>query len=366
MSLFSAISRVFLSDWRLTLSSLLIAVVLWAVADHLEDSQNLTTDEFWPVPIKYVNPPPNWRISRDENQDARVRIRGPRNLVPTKIRGRVAVEVDFEALFQDRADHNLRKGINRIPLDTQMVKFESVPEEHQRELSVIPGSLYPAELIIEATRVDKRVPVLLKLVDAPAAGLIVSASRVVTSLEDDSNSVLITGAPQILGRIEHIATKPLDLVADAVMPGDSFQIVSSQDLDLPSDVEIASYDTFPLRAEVTLTEVQEQVTLSSLPVSFELADPESNPDVLLQATPEKVDLLLQVPARRITEFSATSCRVVATVTSVADLPSQIRLDAQLPEGAQLLACTPQVCQVNAMTVAPVPPAPEEVPDSGEE
>lgn len=311
-------------NWQLKLAALALAILLWVVV-----SAEQVTTQWIPVPV---------RVSSDA--PGRVVTGGP---VPEQ------VEVRFAGPGRELWELALERPVLVLPVD-RVEADEQVFELEPRMVSIPNGlsavsarDVRPGSVRVMTQRlVTREVPVRLRLARRSRDRYVVLDTPRVTPA-----TVRVTGPADRVARLDAVVTEPLEIgAADSV-----FRLAVPLDGDSLGGV----------RASVRSVEVSARVDRV-----VERIFPDVPVARLVGAgvAPERVDVRVQGPSRRVRALDAASLRVTVGVDSLPDVlppggaPAPLRVGG-VPAGLSARA-VPSLVRVSpaAAPAAPVGPAPD--------
>jgi len=227
------------------------------------DSPFQETDIFIPIDLGKI--PDGLSITDPPLKGIEVRIRCPESLVKTlsKIKSRYLLDLS-----------DINEGVNNIPIRKDGIKLPS-------GISII--NITPSFLIVKVEKeLKKELPVIVSFSGKPAPGFFTYA---VTR----PSSVILKDPENILGSIEKIFTKPIDV------NGLSESFKKEIALDLPECLDIISF------SGIILTEVfiEEQIVareFKNIPVKGK------NSTYTFSITPPAIDIEIKVPVNLLEKF----------------------------------------------------------------
>lgn len=227
------------------------------------DSSFHETDIFIPIDLGKI--PDGLSITDPPLKGIEVRIRCPESLVKTlsKIKSRYLLDLS-----------DINEGVNNIPIRKDGIKLPS-------GISII--NITPSFLIVKVEKeLKKELPVIVSFSGKPAPGFFTYA---VTR----PSSVMLKGPENILGPIEKIFTKPIDV------NGLSESFKKEIALDLPECLDIISFSGIIL-AEVFIEEQIVAREFKNIPVKGK------NSTYTFSITPPVIDIEIKGPVNVLEKF----------------------------------------------------------------
>jgi len=227
------------------------------------DSPFQETDIFIPIDLGKI--PDGLSITDPPLKGIEVRIRCPESLVKTlsKIKSRYLLDLS-----------DINEGVNNIPIRKDGIKLPS-------GISII--NITPSFLIVKVEKeLKKELPVIVSFSGKPAPGFFTHA---VTR----PSSVILKGPENILGSIEKIFTKPIDV------NGLSESFKKEISLDLPGCLDIISFSGIIL-AEVFIEEQIVAREFKNIPVKGK------DSTYTFSITPPVIDIEIKGPVNVLEKF----------------------------------------------------------------
>lgn len=308
-------------NWRLKLSALALAILLWVVVS----AEQITT-QWIPVPVRVAARDPGYVVTG-----------GP---VPAQ------VEVRFAGPGRELWELALDRPLLILPLaevdeDDQLFVLEPRMVRVPNELAVTPLDVRPSSVRVLTQRVVTReVPVRVRIAQRSTERYaVLDTPQVVPS------TVRVTGPANRVGRLDAVVTEPMELTgADSVV---------RQAVRLDGD-SLGGLRPSTAAVEVTarVDRLVERI-IPSVPVG---------PVVGATVVPERVDVRVQGPSRQVRALDPASLTVSVAVDSIPDplplggAPAPVRVGG-LPPGITART-VPVMVRVARPDSAAVPAAPD--------
>ncbi len=178
------IKRFFTHEWQSKLISLLLAIALWFYVNYLKNQMEYN----FTVPIRFENLPSDMTIVYSSLKNAYVIINIRRDQRETRDYSKeIKVWVDLSDAHIGEANFPIQMSV-------------SDPQLHLK-----PHLKYDQVSLIIDKKVNKNLPVKVKLLGAPAPGYFVE------EMELDEKTTMLSGPSQRLALIDSIETSPLDI-----------------------------------------------------------------------------------------------------------------------------------------------------------
>jgi YbbR domain-containing protein len=179
------IKKIFLNNWGLKTSALLLAVLVWAIVSGQEKAYSEKTLK---IPIEIIHVSPNVEVVSLQPEDARVSMRGAANLI-AKIRPEnMAIKIDLKNINASSKLNYFAEDYLEVPQGIQII------------------SLHPKMIAVYVEEFDtKELPVKIHFRGRLPAALKIKEARVIP------DRVTIIGYKSQLGDITMVHTEDVNL-----------------------------------------------------------------------------------------------------------------------------------------------------------
>jgi YbbR domain-containing protein len=160
------LNKLFLNNWGLKASALLLAVLVWAIISGQEKTYSEKTLK---IPIEIINVSPNLEVVNLQPEEARISLKGTANLI-SKIRPEnMAIKIDLKNISESSKLNYFAEDYLEIPQGIQIISLHPkmievyVEEFDTKEVPVkihFRGQLKEPLKIIEAKVIPDRVTII--------------------------------------------------------------------------------------------------------------------------------------------------------------------------------------------------------------
>jgi len=284
----------------------------------------LTVEVTGSVPFSFEKGKP--RLTQDGRAVDSVLVRGPQSRVDRVSLARVVADID-------RLTGNYRSS--------RPIEILSQDGQEIAGVTAEPASIDVLVPIASSAGV-KRVPVVPRLVGAPASGQIVSTVSV------DPQFVQLTGGSDALDGIQNIETFDVDIA------GATRTISRTVAMRVPTNTSLASGEPAEATVLVQIQPIDRPFQIT-LPVPIQVTDA---PDgLLLTLSPSSVQIKLEGNAAALGAFDPTSLQGTVSAGALGEGTYAIIPSIQLPPGVRLAEPAPKVTVTLRRPPTPQPTAP---------
>jgi len=160
------LKKLFLTNWDLKVSALLLAILVWAMISGREKTYSERTMK---VPIEIANLSPNLEVVNLQPEDVRLSLRGTANLVSTIRPENLAIKIDLKSIGESSKLNYFAEDYLEVPQGIQIISIHPkmiavyVEEFDTKELPVkirFRGQLKEPLKLKEARAVPDRVTII--------------------------------------------------------------------------------------------------------------------------------------------------------------------------------------------------------------
>ncbi|MCX6554024.1 MAG: CdaR family protein [Candidatus Aminicenantes bacterium] len=160
------LKKLFLTNWGLKVSALLLAILVWAMISGREKTYSERTMK---VPIEIANLSPNLEVVNLQPEDVRLSLRGTANLVSTIRPENLAIKIDLKSIGESSKLNYFAEDYLEVPRGIQIISIHPkmiavyVEEFDTKELPVkirFRGQLKEPLKLKEARAVPDRVTII--------------------------------------------------------------------------------------------------------------------------------------------------------------------------------------------------------------
>ena len=302
--------RLWAKDWVLKGISLLLATLLWYYVGGEEK-----VDKIVMMPIEIINLPRDLVISNQFKKEIEVTVSGPRTRIEEMIERDITRQINLaEAMPGTNVIENDNGAIN-VPSGVTVLRIQ------------------PSSIILSLDKlIQKQFPVIpLTAGDAPSG-------YILKNLVMDPDTITITGPQTILGQVDELRTKVIDITGMTV----TRQLQVPLDL-APSFVELIGQTS--VTAEVIIQPQMQMKKLVDVPIDISAEEAAGK-----QLFPKSVEVVANIPVLLIKEK-----KDIKSLFSVTALPvegsDQLRVEV-IPDSNQeypieILSVTPEMVDLVA-------------------
>jgi len=310
---------------RLTLTSD-PAFLSFRLEQEITRTVPLTVEVTGSVPFSFEKGKP--RLTQDGRLVDSVLVRGPQSRVDRVSLARVVADID-----RLTGNYSSPRPVEILSQDGQEIAG----------VTVEPASIDVLVPIASSAGI-KRVPVVPRLVGAPASGQIVSTISV------DPQFVQLTGGSDALDGIERIETFDVDIT------GATRAISRTVAMRVPANTSLASGEPALATVMVQIQPIERSFQIT-LPVPVQVADA---PDGLLASlSPNNIQIKLEGNATALGAFDPASLQGKVSARTLGEGTYAITPSFQLPNGVRLAEPAPKVTVTLRRPPTPQPTAPPE-------
>jgi YbbR domain-containing protein len=286
----------------------------------------LTVEVTGSVPFSFEKGKP--RLTQDGRPVDSVLVRGPQSRVDRISTARVVADID-----RLTGNYSSPRPVEILAQDGQEVAG----------VTAEPASIDVLVPIASSAGV-KRVPVVPRLVGAPASGQIVSAVAV------DPQFVQLTGGSDALNGIESIETFAVDIA------GATHTISRTVAMRVPANTSLALGEPAVATVLVQIRPIERPFQIT-LPVPIQVTDVPTG--LLMSLSPNSIQIKLEGAAAALGAFDPASLQGTVSARTLGEGAYAITPSFQLPDGIRLAEPAPKVTVTLRRPPTPLPTAPPE-------